>query len=721
MQENYYGAFLSFNLERTRVENHFYNLLIDWMSQVLNTLPFWLSPGSYCEFDNFKKWGVAGHQQCEKLIEIVQREYNNELIQEAVKLCKQRVQQRKLLSQQISLSLEKMVTQLKTKKEDSDIDLMCRKLIQSLGDIQKILDNAQFGDMNWKPAYLDLHPKLEEKYKAFFEQLAKMKQKILNNTTLGQMQQESFASDQGLRESDFRWAKYCQHRIHALEKLFLEPDSILHSSKPKPLLVIDWLPKNDYADLLFLLSVISAEHLETCLEQKIILYEEIIEHLQQQGEQLKTHWGEETRSIVRVFRTIGIYQRWEKALEQALGKIENIQNTDWVTLFALYRLFTYEKKTFFTEALKKENAITIFKELTLWIAECPEFKNPQKALNYMNNEKKLIKKNLERKQTTLMEKYQVWEKMVTFLGLSLTEQAAFKLGTIGFDIGFDSMSHLEKINPEKTEALYNKIDDIGNRLIPTWIQAKLNPERDVKIIQYLTGLFCFCAEQGVSSWMGYAYRSIAAVNRVLFSQFDTWVSFGEKIGLDEIGLLEKEGAMHWLSGLGLYFLIQGRDMLVPTFLSYTAATSAAHVSVMIVDDLIQHKEWNPKVIAVGKFAIQASVYSRVYASIFKMGIELFPPTSEWQSYAKALKTMGFFEQPDKKELQKRYHELARENHPDKCIQTCHNENRNTVTTTEPEENHLNTNTPINCIDFCKSNDETMREINQAYSYLKALK
>lgn len=707
------------NAERLFIEKYFQNILIECFSQFLNNFSFWLSKGSYAEF-----------HQTKKMMEIEQS-------------LNKVVFQRKHITKKIQFSLETIIETLKDK--NSKIVLWCEQLINYLQNIQKILDSADFNE-NCKKNCQVLCDELKEQYKGFFQDLVLISKKSIETVTLYDMKQDAFAQNYQLRPSDFCWAKYLQHKIRSLEKLLLQPHGIINDMKPKPLLVVDWLDKKDYGDLLFLLSLVSPACIEECLERKIALYQEIFEYLQKQLQELITYWGKETQSITRLYRTLVFCQGWQKTLQQALIKLgvnqinsdknekigelnENIvkveeieetqPNTDWTTLFTLSRLFTYEKKAFFNEAFKKENAIWLFNELTQMIENKPELKDPQKALNYLNHEKQIIKTKLEKDKAVIMGKYHLWEKIITFFGLALTEQPMYKIGAIGFDIGLDSIDYVESLQPEKVNAMYNKIDEWGNRFIPTWIQERLNPERDVKIIQNLTGLFCFLADQGVSSWLGYTYRSIAAINRVLFSQFDTWVNLGAKIGCDEISLLEKESAMNWLSGLSFHLLLQNTDYWLPTFLSYTAATAASFGTGIVIDDLvkdhIEDKEWNPKVIALGKFIPQANIYSYVYSSSFKTSLEYLQSTREMTS-AKALKTMGFYAEPSKQDLRKRYHELARLYHYDKCQVLCHNSKANIETIAV--QNHLDKNTP-NCMDTCKANEKIMQEINQAYSYLKS--
>lgn len=756
----------AFNIERLSVEKHFQNVFTEWMSQLLNILPFWLPENSYAEFHKIKSI-AATEQSLTKTIEL-----------------------RKILGQKIEFFLKNMLEQIKDKEgKNSEISDFCRKLNEFLQYIQVKLDAIKFESTKrssngmdegeaWKLPYQKLHEELEIQRKKFFEQLAVVNKDNLEAITLYDMKQEDiFIVKYHIpHQSDFRVAKLLQHRIRALEKLVLQPDGIIHFDKPKPLLVIDWLEdKKDYSDLLFLLSIVSPEYLEDCLEQKISLYLEIVEDLQNQTRLFIEYWGEQTQAVIRSYRILGLYRRWEETLKESLNKLGIVQNgdkennenkevekiqeikedeetielevdeiseiqkiektksTDWTTLLALERLFTYEKKIFFNEAFKKENTIQLFIKLTKLMDSKPELelKNPQKMLSYLDNEKQLIKAKLENNKADIMKKYQLWEKTLSFFCLALTEQPTYKIATMLFDVGVGSADYIQALQPERSQAISTWFDQLCNEKLPMWIQEKHNPEYHGKIIKNFAGLLCFLGDQGISSWMGYTYRAVTAINRVLFSQFDTWVSLGDKVGLDEMSLLEKETAMGWLSGLSLHLLFQNTNYWMPTFLSYSASTAASFGSVIIIDDLInivddllkdyvKIKEWNPKAIALGKFALQASVYSIVYSSSFKKSLEFFPPVliSDEMTPAKALKTMRFFTEPSKGDLKSRYHELARQYHYDKCMAICHNSDIKAETETTPTKNYPDTNMP-SCVESCNANDQTMREINQAYSYLKS--
>ncbi|MBA3537191.1 MAG: hypothetical protein H0T84_11375 [Tatlockia sp.] len=666
------------------------NILMNWILQNLNTLPFWFPQQSYTEFHQIKKIVTAEQRP-------------NEIINNG-----------KYLGSRLLSFLQNMKNQL---KEDND-------LYSLIHDIEKNINKACLGLINQ-----NLLKALEKQYEEFFKKIASIKEESLSATTLNDMKQDAFAEKYQLRQSDFRRAKFTQHRIQALQILLLQPDNILLLAKPKPLSVIDWLDKKYYADLLFLLSIISARELENCLEHKATLYQEIVENLQNQAEQLSVHWQNQTSAIIRMYRILKFYQHWQATLGKTLGKLDIMQendndlveseDSDWTTLSTFLRLFSYEKKTFFNEALKKENAIQIFGSLTNLVDNKRELTDPQKILNYLDLEKQKITTTIDEDKNRLLNKYPSWKKFIAFLGLALTEQPTYKIGMLGFDIGNDSIDSLENLQPEKAQVINDKINDWGNKLVPIWIQERLNPERDVKIIKNLAGLFCLLANQGVSSWLGYTYYFVAAINRVLFSQFDAWVSLGSIIGLDEIGLLENETPMRWLSGLGIHMLfLQHSDNWLPTFFSYIAATSASFGSAIVIEELIKNevedKEiFNPKAIAIGKFAIEAGIYSKVYSASFQKIVELQQATTQL-THAKALKIMGFYAQPLKRELQKRYHERARQYHYDKCINLC----PDSETDVEIKTNNLDID-DLSCIESCKIKDQTMRDINQAYSYLKS--
>lgn len=670
------------NLERLSVETQMQNILIEWIRQCLNILPFWLPENSYVEFHQIKKMATTEQG------------------------LKEKIKHRKILSQKMLSFLKNMMEQLnENNRQFADSGL---KLYQLLQTIQENLDNGRIKSCQ-------LLAELKDQLNNFFEQIIRTKNKILEKVTLYDMKQDTFAAKYQLRPSDFCRAKYIQHRICASEKLLFQPDSILRSEDPGPASVVDWLDKKDYADLLFLLSILSPKYLEDCLQKKAILFQEIIENLQGQGKQFALFWGRQINTVTRSYRILGFYQRWQEALKKRLDKLGIIQeesrepkDNDWTTLFKLSRLFTYEKKNFFTEAFKKEDSIRLFSELNKLLEKTEDYKDPQKIINHIKEEKQAIKTKLEKQEAHIMSQYGFWEKMASFFGLAVTEQPTCKIGMMGFDIGLDSIDHIEGMQPEKTRAFYEKIDEWGNRLVPAWIQERLNPERDVKIIQSLTGVFCFIADQGVSSWMGYTYRSIAAINRVLFSQFDALVTIGAKAGLDEISLLEKEAVMNWFSGLGIHLILQNSNYRLPTFVSYTTATTFSFAASVLIDDLfkneIEDKEWNPKAIAICKFALQAGIYSKIYSSSFKIAVE-FSQSTEGMSTTQALKTMGFYSHPDKRDLKKRYYELALQNHHDKCINSC------------DDEKGVNT---ADCIESCEKKDLFMREVNQAYSHLKSL-
>jgi hypothetical protein len=668
--------------------------LIKFISQCLYLLPYWLPEKSYTELNELKK--------------------NQQLT----------IEQRQVLSQKILSFLAGMQKQLKDK--GAEITESCLKIYGLVQDIEINLNKKLIKNKNIIKYYQNLTFSLETNSKQFFELITKAKSKSLKAFTLYDLKQDAFAEHYELQQSAFRRAKYIQHRMNVLEKLLGKPDSILSFAMPKPLSVIDWLDKRDYADLLFLLTLISPEYLEVCLEQKFRFYQEILDGLQNQVTELISYWEEQTAAITRSYRILGFYQRWQIKLEQTLNKLdilpsdeqENLEpdNNDWTTLFTFLRLFTYEKKTFFTEVLKKENALLLFSELTSLIDSNPHFIDPEKILNYLSVQKQELKDNLAKNKDRILNKYPLWQKVPVFFGLALTEHPTYKIGKIGFDLAQDFIDQIENLEPEMSQGINNKIDQWGNLFVPAWLQEKLNSDYATPIIQNLAGLVCYLVDQGFSSWVGYSYRALASLHRTLFSQFDSLVSFGAKIAMDEISLLEKEMTIHWLSGLGIYLFLQDSDYWMPTFFSYTLATISSFGATIIIDELIkdkiEDKEWNPKIIDIGKFVIQSNIYSWVYLASFKTASEFLQSPEELTS-VRALKVMGFYAQPSKRDLQKRYHELARQYHSDKCLSLCESEIK-----TMTKENPFIAST-ADCLETCENKDQTMREINQAYSCLKS--
>lgn len=644
------------------------NSLLTWIQESINVLPFWLPQNSYTKI---KQIAAAKQPSLELAIE-----------------------QRKSLNQWVLMSLENMMKQLKDR--DSALAKSCLKFSNLLKNIEKNIDLGYLAKNNLLAIFQDSEFEIKKQTKIFFDQIRTIKDKSLKALSLYTMKQEQFIEKYQLRLSDFRRAKYVQHRIKAGELLLQKPDQIIHFNKPKPLLVIDWLEKNDYADLLFLLSIISPEYLEEGLEQKEFLLQEILKNLHEQARELKVSWQDQTSAIIRLYRIQRFYQHWQITLSQAFDKLDSRPKEQWTTLSTFMHLFTYEKKTFFTEALKNENANRLFSELTNLVANKPEFKDPQAILSNLNQEIQALKTQLNKDKDRILNQYPLWKKITSFFGLALTEQASYKKGIIGFDLGSESIDQIAKPQSEKIDA--------WNSIVPTWVQEKLNLERDKKIIRHLTGLVCFIADQGISSWMGYGYRAITAINQIFFSQFDTLVNLGAKIGLDEIALLEKEKTMQGLSGLGIHLLLQSPENWLPAFFSYLTATTASLASTILIDDLIKNDlVRNSKALAIGKFVIQVGIYSKVYSLSFKKSAEFLQPT-KGMTPAKALNVMGFYSQPSKRDLQKRFHSLARENQSDKCLSLC---------PSNEEEAILQS-----CIEACKTKDQTMRDINEAYSYLK---
>lgn len=612
------------------------SILTNWMIQNLNTLPFWLS------------------QKTE--------------------------QQTNMPTQPVVAFLQNMKGQLKI-KENNDLHHHLNSILKNLELISSGYISQNIVDT------------LEQQREEFFKKLDLIKEKSLEEITLYSMKQDSFAE----QFEDLEHAKWIQHRIVALQQLIVQPDQILLSEEAKPLFYNVWLEKKNYADLLFLLKIISPDKLIDCLKQKALVYQEVVENLQGLAKQFNSHWQDQTATIVRNYRILRIYQHWEAALNNVFTKFNTDDPADdWTSLTTFLRLFSYEKKQFFHEAVKTENTILIFGQLTMLLNSRQELNNAEKMLNYLKLEKQTIATKLDEDKNQLLNKYPSWKKMIAFLGLAFTEQPSYQVGMLGFELGNDSIASLEKLDPEKAKAINDQINEWGNKVVPSWVQDYLDPERDLKIIQHLTGFFCLVVNQGFSSWLGYSYYFVSSVNRVLFSQFDALVSLGSTFGFDEINLLEHEKSMHWLSGLGIHLLfLQNSTHLLPTFFSYLAATTVSYSSNLVISDLIkkniEDKEiFNPKALLLGKFAIEACIYSKVYSTSFEKVAEVMQ-----SELTKNLKTMGFYAHPSKEDLKRRYRELAVEYHPDKC-----------------KTRNLDSSS-------CETNAKNMRDLNQAYSYLKS--
>ncbi len=297
-------------------------------------------------------------------------------------------------------------------------------------------------------------------------------------------------------------------------------------------------------------------------------------------------------------------------------------------------------------------------------------------LTALTQQKRRLCAQISDQELALQARWPMWKKAAATLALSVSQQPDYQLGQLS------------------SQAMSRQLDQ------QSWsaaLREPLPPELAHQL-NHVVGFSFLGIALWVSNQVGYAYHALGAVNRAVFAHItpllrlsrvlDTVMtrtalpvieSLEQKLGktpqffhvlkqglrFDEIGFLEKEPTLQWLNGLGINVLMSGQPVLA-SGLAYSLATLTSHSAMGLVEQAAHWGEISPELTTVGKVAAHMALYSLAYREGLNWSHQwgLYPQTG--LSQAEALSRLGLTAGVKEKEIQRRYRQLSKQFHPDKC-------------------------------------------------------
>jgi hypothetical protein len=389
-----------------------------------------------------------------------------------------------------------------------------------------------------------------------------------------------------------------------------------------------------------------------------------------------------TSEAIRVGRIIDMHRHWLNLVIQKATELVR------KPLIDIKRIFTQEKRIVYRKKLNEQKANVIVQDVCEFLEEekLPGTLLPSQVHASLLKRKQRMVLDIQHREAMIQQPHSLSQHAWARASLSFERQLHYQMAGISVGSIDAMMTHTQW--PIFKEEL---------------------PPALKRTVEKLSGVMFVGVDLAVMHWLGSSYQFIHFANDLMLSQLENLFNLGavfeyptrfavlpslEKIEAilppsvkksfanlkdmlrtDEIGMLEKEEIVRWFSGLGINVgmgsLAAGSAVIAPTAFAYTFATLMRAGSMQMLESIEKKYRADPNRMQFVKFFTQLLVYSYSYYLGVQFGFYLFPQQTLTQmSEAEALQTFGFHKKPDAQEIQKRYHELAIKNHPDKCKTDC---------------------------------------------------
>jgi hypothetical protein len=404
---------------------------------------------------------------------------------------------------------------------------------------------------------------------------------------------------------------------------------------------------------------------------------------------LRQKLGSTFDSVFRTIRLMNLHQMWQLVLAKELANLLKLESK-FSTAFEIEKILTYGKKEVFQRAFTSQKAISLIDYLYNKMEKDKKWDlSPRQILLEMRHERRALCKTLENNENKLKQKESLLQNVLANILLGIIEQPMYQLGYLAHQLGTDMLDKVSFLGPKVEENFARK-----------W--------RHAQGATFLTLSFL------AANWFSYSYHFIAAGNRFLFAHINWLFTLGnpldekiqnfsvpcidkmekampnymrgvfkyikDAIRLDELGVLEKEAKLQWLAGLCLNLVGSGFKNILPHTMGYSFGTAGASCADKLTVFSCQTIGMDEK--TARGFGAIAHFFSYPYS--YSLGYNtcnyLFPQLSyDTMTQSEALKIFGFLSnRVAEADIQKRFHKLSSEHHPDKCningnCQTAHEE------------------------------------------------
>lgn len=661
-------------LQLMQAEIQYVSSCLKVFSEFINCLSFWTPENGFESFQNFQaEYQTLNNAYEFILIDIENQHQNEDEIEEKLtEQLQQSIQIRNTVTQYLNGLLENCLASL----NDSTAIIKTNELQYSFKNLQTSLTRlydtrTPLGRIN--QAHHATYPDYIKTFENAFLEIKKYIDEYKNNLADNDI-------PHCLDENSFNTAKNSQHIIYVYQQGLKSFDSLDNNYQPKPVPINSNLPKEAYANLVLLTNLLKPEKVCEALECKQrlieIYYEEYRKKIIFLNRRLNSFFSE----AIRMQRTITAFQYWDKILSST--KIDHTQLHNLITAIKIQSLLTYEKKTFFRKYFAEQEAHNIVKSLYDFVTHKANVnKNAATLRTDLIAKKNHSRTEIQKKETKLKEHQTYMQSILSTFALAVTQHPEYQLGRVSTeftDILLTS-SQLPILNEQLSAPLRNRLG-------------------------YTIGLSFLTTSLLFSRRIGYTYHMIATINRIPLSQINMLFQAGQVcdcisqyIGLpilnatdkltpnqlngllewvknfircDELGVIEKEALIQWITGLGIVLIMTGGQSIIPSLLAYTVATGCREGAGKLTEKIAQKCGLNQQATTFAQVCAHITAYSFAYPYGFKLGQWLTRPKPSGLSDAEALNIFGLHANANEKEIKTKYRELALKFHPDKCKEEC---------------------------------------------------
>jgi hypothetical protein len=356
---------------------------------------------------------------------------------------------------------------------------------------------------------------------------------------------------------------------------------------------------------------------------------------------------------LRVYRIILGYRAWHAQCVHYLSNTD-LSHYTFNQALKIQAFLTYEKKAFFKKILTQQQKASVLLALTeeLLIIEAD---TPEQRYQYLKHLKQILITRVEDRQAELQAPLNTEDQVLATLILGWTQQGTYQMGMLS------------------SESVSRSLEEYPQLPI---LRERLSPEFQWGLNQ-ATGTAFMGLSLYFSNWMGYSYQTAFALSQFMLAQQDILVMLGNTVdpylgGLmrwDEIGLVEKEAILQWMSGLLVHCGLNIGGPMASIAAAYTAATAVGTLLAEGTEYMARYLGLSSANQQFVKAMAHMLGYSTTYVYGFKI-IEgyLNPPETPSMPDQQALQLFGFenFKDISEKTVKSRYYTLARQTHPDRC-------------------------------------------------------
>jgi len=527
----------------------------------------------------------------------------------------------------------------------------------------------------------------------FVAEVLQIKKEVLRNILFGRfwkpaLKLEAFGIQASLK---MQWQlKWTQHMISALRNHMHQKSYNLDAGAIPVMLPNRCLQAKDYLDLCFMAKMIQKVQVDSAqllqfLQNLHAFLLGCYESLRHQDELLRQNLGKSYTEIMRTQETLMLYQAWERELvstQQAQAKISPVS----ARKLARVQCLTYKKKDYFKNFLSPANGqrnIVIFTVLQLWAENFSQSKNltgPQ-LLRELQVRNASLQQRVRNKEKNLTAELTYTDIMLAKIILAMTQQPDYQLGcawqAATVQTLFANNLDLEVKNTvENTVGLiFLGIGFTGSYYVGYWSHLLTAFHRicsaEINTLLGVAKLFDFISTRLGLPVIEFCENRFKTKSRLLI-----WLK--NTMRWDEIGLLEKDAYLQYLSGLAVSMAILPSQYFLPLFAAYNLAFLTGHAVNYWIDRTGENMGASSDMVTAAKVLAHAAVYSKTHQQVFDyahyylssktlaLPLPEIKSREQFMAEREALGILGCEANTSRAEMHEQYRLLSKRFHPDRC-------------------------------------------------------